>query len=95
LSNRLLFPITLRWIGRLLLLLIDSFFSFFVLSRILKQEKKYILDLIRDIKKTGCNVLLIQKSILRDAVNDLALHYLVCLLNFLCFLFSQFFLGTR
>ena len=32
--------------------------------------------MIRDIKKTGCNVLLIQKSILRDAVNDLALHYL-------------------
>jgi T-complex protein 1 subunit delta len=46
------------------------------MDRILKQEKKYILDLIRDIKKTGCNVLLIQKSILRDAVNDLALHYL-------------------
>jgi T-complex protein 1 subunit delta len=46
------------------------------MDRILRQEKKYILDLIRDIKKTGCNVLLIQKSILRDAVNDLALHYL-------------------
>ncbi|CAG8529435.1 124_t:CDS:10 [Diversispora eburnea] len=28
------------------------------------------------IKKTGCNVLLIQKSILRDAVNDLSLHFL-------------------
>jgi T-complex protein 1 subunit delta len=26
--------------------------------------------------KAGCNVLLIQKSILRDAVNDLALHFL-------------------
>ncbi|GMP32987.1 hypothetical protein CsSME_00006504 [Camellia sinensis var. sinensis] len=28
------------------------------------------------IKATGCNVLLIQKSILRDAVTDLSLHYL-------------------
>lgn len=28
------------------------------------------------IKKTGCNVLLIQKSILRDAVSDLSLQYL-------------------
>mmetsp|Transcript_9765 Transcript_9765/g.27435 ORF Transcript_9765/g.27435 Transcript_9765/m.27435 type:complete len:536 (+) Transcript_9765:36-1643(+) len=46
------------------------------MDRILRQEKKYILDLIRQIKKAGCNVLLIQKSILRDAVNDLALHYL-------------------
>eukprot|EP00008_Paramoeba_atlantica_P014983 CAMPEP_0201481648 /NCGR_PEP_ID=MMETSP0151_2-20130828/5928_1 /ASSEMBLY_ACC=CAM_ASM_000257 /TAXON_ID=200890 /ORGANISM="Paramoeba atlantica, Strain 621/1 / CCAP 1560/9" /LENGTH=529 /DNA_ID=CAMNT_0047863961 /DNA_START=78 /DNA_END=1667 /DNA_ORIENTATION=+ len=46
------------------------------MDRILRQEKKYILDLIRQIKKTGCNVLLIQKSILRDAVNELALHYL-------------------
>jgi T-complex protein 1 subunit delta len=25
---------------------------------------------------TGCNVLLIQKSVLRDATNDLSLHYL-------------------
>jgi T-complex protein 1 subunit delta len=47
-----------------------------MMDRILRQEKKYIIDLIRQIKKTGCNVLLIQKSILRDAVNDLSLHYL-------------------
>ena len=46
------------------------------MDRILRQEKKYILELIKQIKKTGCNVLLIQKSILRDAVNDLSLHYL-------------------
>jgi len=30
----------------------------------------------KKIKKTGCNALLIQKSILRDAVNDLSLHFL-------------------
>lgn len=47
------------------------------IDRILKEERKYILNLLKPIIKSGCNVLLIQKSILRDAVNDLSLHYLV------------------
>jgi T-complex protein 1 subunit delta len=46
------------------------------MDRILKEERKYILDLVKKISATGCNVLLMQKSILRDAVNDLALHFL-------------------
>src|SRR6185312_324697 len=46
------------------------------IDRILREERKYILKLLKPIIKSGCNVLLIQKSILRDAVNDLALHYL-------------------
>ncbi|KAL0246311.1 hypothetical protein GEMRC1_007523 [Eukaryota sp. GEM-RC1] len=46
------------------------------MDKVLREERKYILSLIKTIKKTGCNVLLIQKSILRDAVNDLAVHYL-------------------
>jgi len=46
------------------------------LDRILRQERTYILDMCKAIKKTGCNVLLIQKSILRDAVSDLSLQYL-------------------
>jgi len=46
------------------------------MDRILKEERKYIIDLCRKIKRSGCNVLLIQKSILRDAYNDLSLHYL-------------------
>jgi T-complex protein 1 subunit delta len=46
------------------------------MDRILKEERKYILDLVKKISSTGCNVLLMQKSILRDAVNDLALHFL-------------------
>jgi T-complex protein 1 subunit delta len=46
------------------------------MDRILKEERKYIVDLIKKIQKTGCNVLLIQKQILRDAVNDLSLHFL-------------------
>ncbi|MCH96873.1 T-complex protein 1 subunit delta-like, partial [Trifolium medium] len=46
------------------------------MDRILKEERSYILGMIKKIKATGCNVLLIQKSILRDAVTDLSLHYL-------------------
>jgi hypothetical protein len=46
------------------------------MDRVLKEERKYILDMCKAIKAAGCNVLLIQKSILRDAVNDLALHFL-------------------
>eukprot|EP00051_Salpingoeca_urceolata_P003629 m.59231 g.59231 ORF g.59231 m.59231 type:complete len:526 (+) comp12960_c0_seq1:265-1842(+) len=46
------------------------------MDRVLREERAYILNLCKQIKKAGCNVLLIQKSILRDAVNDLALHFL-------------------
>lgn len=46
------------------------------MDRILREERKYILNLCKKIKKSGCNVLLIQKSILRDAYNDLSLHFL-------------------
>jgi T-complex protein 1 subunit delta len=46
------------------------------MDRILREERKYILGLCKKIKKSGCNVLLIQKSILRDAYNELSLHFL-------------------
>ena len=46
------------------------------MDRILKAERKYLLKLCKAIKKTGCNVLLIQKSILRDAYNSLSMHFL-------------------
>jgi T-complex protein 1 subunit delta len=46
------------------------------MDRVLKEERNYILNLCKKIQKSGCNVLLIQKSILRDAVNDLSLHFL-------------------
>jgi len=46
------------------------------MDRILREEKAYILKIVKAIKATGINVLLIQKSILRTAVNDLALHFL-------------------
>jgi len=46
------------------------------MDRILREERQYTLNLVKQIKKAGCNVLLIQKSILRDAISDLALHFL-------------------
>lgn len=47
------------------------------MDKILKEERTYLLNLVKKIKKAKCNVLLIQKSILRDAVNDLSLHFLL------------------
>lgn len=46
------------------------------MDRVLKEERVYILNIVKQIKKAGCNVLLVQKSILRDAVSDLAQHFL-------------------
>lgn len=46
------------------------------MDRILKEERKYIADIVKKILKSGANCLLIQKSILRDATNDLSLHFL-------------------
>lgn len=46
------------------------------MDKILKEERIYLLNLCKQIKKAKCNVLFIQKSILRDAVNDLSLHFL-------------------
>lgn len=46
------------------------------MDRILRDERKYILNMCKKIKKCGANVVLIQKSILRDAYNELSLHFL-------------------
>ena len=46
------------------------------MDKILKEERTYLLNMVKKIKKAKCNGLLIQKSILRDAVNDLSLHFL-------------------
>ena len=40
------------------------------MDRILREERKYILNQCKMIKKSGANVVLIQKSILRDAYNE-------------------------
>jgi T-complex protein 1 subunit delta len=46
------------------------------MDRLLKEERKHIVGLVKKVVATGVNVLLLQKSILRDAVSDLALHFL-------------------
>jgi len=35
------------------------------MDRVLREERQYILNIVKQVKKAGCNVLLIQKSILR------------------------------
>lgn len=47
------------------------------MDRVLREERAYILNLVKQIKKAGCNVLLIQKSILRYVNTDL-FAYCVC-----------------
>ena len=46
------------------------------MDKVLKEERAYTLNICRTIQKSGCNVLLVQKSILRDGISDLALHFL-------------------
>ncbi len=46
------------------------------IDKVLKQERNYIINLVKKIVDSGANVLLVQKSVLRDAVNDLSLHFL-------------------
>merc|ERR1719159_1449088 len=46
------------------------------MDRLLRAERTLIAKMVKQIKATGCNVLLIQKSILRDATTDLSLDYL-------------------
>lgn len=46
------------------------------MDRVLREERAYILNIVKTIKKSGCNVVLVQKSILRDALADLAIHFL-------------------
>jgi len=45
------------------------------MDRILREERNYILNIVKQIKKAGCNVLFIQKSILRDALNEMSTHF--------------------
>ncbi|KAF5358462.1 hypothetical protein D9756_001482 [Leucocoprinus leucothites] len=46
------------------------------MDKVIKEGRQYILNLCKRIKKANCNVLLIQKSILRDAVDDISLNFL-------------------
>eukprot|EP00922_Rhytidocystis_sp_ex-Travisia-forbesii_P060592 GHVS01089831.1.p1 GENE.GHVS01089831.1~~GHVS01089831.1.p1 ORF type:complete len:543 (-),score=76.31 GHVS01089831.1:196-1824(-) len=46
------------------------------MDRLLREERLILAKMVKQISSTGCNVLFIQKSILRDAVTDLSLDYL-------------------
>ena len=46
------------------------------MDRIMREERKLIAEMVKKIVASGANVLLIQKSILKDATNDLSLHFL-------------------
>jgi hypothetical protein len=46
------------------------------MDKVLKEGRQYLLNICKKIKKANCNVLLIQKSILRDAVDDTSLNFL-------------------
>jgi len=45
------------------------------MDRLLREERLHLAKMVKQIAKTGCNVLLIQKSILRDATTDLSLDF--------------------
>lgn len=59
------------------------------MDRVLREERAYILNVAKAVKKAGCNVLLVQKSILRFVllhrfVNIGILIYYVVLLQRCC-----------
>ena len=45
------------------------------MDKVIKEGRQYLLNLCKKIKKANCNVLLIQKSIVRDAVDDTSLTF--------------------
>lgn len=47
------------------------------MDRVLKEERQYILNIVKQIKKAGCNVLLVQKSILRFDYNIVTNTFLI------------------
>lgn len=58
------------------------------MDRVLKEERDYILNLCKKVKKIGCNVLLVQKSILRLA-DDRRYRLIIDLMIFLVTKFTH------
>jgi len=46
------------------------------MDKMLKEEKQIVISFCRKIVSTGCNVILLQKSILKDSICDLAIQIL-------------------
>lgn len=56
------------------------------MDRVLKEERAYILNIVKQVKKSGCNVLLVQKSILRYVfIEFLNFELIFILINYLSF----------
>mmetsp|Transcript_35038 Transcript_35038/g.89528 ORF Transcript_35038/g.89528 Transcript_35038/m.89528 type:complete len:532 (-) Transcript_35038:2861-4456(-) len=53
--------------------IIENYLS---MDKVLKEEKEYTLGLCRKIKSSGCNVLLVQKSILRESISTFCFQIL-------------------
>lgn len=47
-----------------------------LMEKMISDERKYILDICKKIKVSGCQLLIIQKNILRDSLSDLGRHFL-------------------
>lgn len=45
------------------------------MDKVIKEERKYIISMIKKIADSGCNVVLLQKSVLREAITELGLHF--------------------
>jgi len=46
------------------------------LDKLLREENKYVINLVKKIAASGCNVILLQKSVLREAIGINGLHFL-------------------
>lgn len=46
------------------------------MDRVLREQRAYVLNLCKSVQKSGANVLLVQKSILRDSATEQALSFL-------------------
>ena len=64
------------------------------MDRILREERQYLLNICKKIKKAGCNVLLVQKSILRYMMNARASPLVSYPLSLFLPTSSLFFLST-
>lgn len=45
-------------------------------EQFVKEEREYLLDILRKVKKSGANLLILQKSLLRESCSELAKHFL-------------------
>lgn len=47
-----------------------------LMEKFVKEEREYVISMIKKIKQTGANLLIIQKSLMRESCSELAQHFL-------------------